>query len=299
MNEMPWFRFYHEFASDPVIKMLDFGDRAHYVFLLCMKARGDLDREYSSSQLRDRAIAGFLGVSLSTLDEIRRRLLEVFLIDEQFHPCGWDKRQRRSDSSVDRVRKFREKARGALAAERGNGDVTPDVTEVKRYSNGLEEEEEKKEIPPLTSSGTPLGENDATTPTAGRKGRGSATATRLPAGFELTPERRAIAAAEGLDPDRTFAKFADFWRAASGARARKCDWDATWRNWCRDEHDRGKTPARGRPAAVVAKSQDEIDRDLRKLAKEAGIHQAANEPEIAFLSRVERWNSERIARLSA
>lgn len=298
MNEMPWFRFYHEFASDPVIKMLDFGDQRHYVFVLCMKARGDLDRKYSSPELRTRAIAGFLGVSFSTLDEIRRRLLEVFLIDDDFQPCGWEKRQMRSDSSVERVRKFRQKARGALAADH----QADDVTVVKRYSNGIEEEEDtekERDIPPPAARGTPQGANDAGKPKAGRKGRGSATATRLPVDYELTPERRAIAAAEGLDPDRTFAKFADFWRSASGARARKCDWDATWRNWCRDEHDRGKQPARGRPPAVVAKSQDEIDRDLRKLAKEAGIRQASNEPEIAFLSRVERWNQERIARLSA
>lgn len=71
-------------------------------------------------------------------------------------------------------------------------------------------------------------------------------ATRLPADFSLTPERRLVAEAERLPAERTFAKFCDHWRAASGAKARKNDWDATWRNWCRNEIDRGggKTAAK-------------------------------------------------------
>jgi hypothetical protein len=64
------------------------------------------------------------------------------------------------------------------------------------------------------------------------------TATRLPENFSLTPERRLVAEAEKLPADRVFAKFCDHWRSASGARARKVDWDATWRNWCRNETDR-------------------------------------------------------------
>ena len=59
------------------------------------------------------------------------------------------------------------------------------------------------------------------------------TAKRLPEGFTLTPERRAIATAEKADPEREFARFCDHWRAAAGQNARKHDWDAAWRNWCR------------------------------------------------------------------
>jgi hypothetical protein len=61
---------------------------------------------------------------------------------------------------------------------------------------------------------------------------------RLRDDFDLTPERRAIAVDEKLDPQRTFAQFTDHWRASSGANARKRDWDAAWRNWCRNAHDR-------------------------------------------------------------
>lgn len=67
-------------------------------------------------------------------------------------------------------------------------------------------------------------------------------ASRLPTDFSLTQERRLVAEAERLPAERTFAKFCDYWRAASGAKARKIDWEATWRNWCRTEADRKPAP---------------------------------------------------------
>lgn len=70
------------------------------------------------------------------------------------------------------------------------------------------------------------------------EGARAARATRLPEDFSLTPERRLVAEAERLPAERVFAKFCDYWRAAAGAKARKHDWEATWRNWCRGEADR-------------------------------------------------------------
>ena len=71
-----------------------------------------------------------------------------------------------------------------------------------------------------------------------QKSRARKKATRIPDDFALTAERRLVAETEKLSADRTFAKFRDYWLAASGAKARKHDWDATWRNWCRNEADR-------------------------------------------------------------
>lgn len=65
----------------------------------------------------------------------------------------------------------------------------------------------------------------------------AATAKRLPKDFELSEQRRAIAKTENLEPEREFSKFTDYWLAASGASARKHDWDAAWRNWCRKAQD--------------------------------------------------------------
>lgn len=85
-----------------------------------------------------------------------------------------------------------------------------------------------------------------------RKPKGN-PATRIPDDFSLTPERRAVAEAEKLPADRTFAAFRDYWIAASGAKARKHDWDATWRNWCRTQVDmnaKGQRAAPGKPSNI-------------------------------------------------
>jgi len=41
----------------------------------------------------------------------------------------------------------------------------------------------------------------------------------------------------------TLPRFVDYWRAQPGAKGRKTDWQATWRNWCRkDAEDRATRP---------------------------------------------------------
>jgi hypothetical protein len=69
--------------------------------------------------------------------------------------------------------------------------------------------------------------------------------TRIPDDFGLTAERRAVAEAEKLDPERTMQGFRDYWSARPGAGGRKADWDATWRVWCRRQFD-SKTAAPSR-----------------------------------------------------
>ena len=37
-------------------------------------------------------------------------------------------------------------------------------------------------------------------------------------------------------------KFRDYWIAKAGDNATKKDWSATWRNWCRNAHERSRPP---------------------------------------------------------
>jgi hypothetical protein len=72
---------------------------------------------------------------------------------------------------------------------------------------------------------------------------GEQRASRLPKPFALPDEWREFCQAERpeLDPDRVAAKFADYWHGKPGKAGTKLDWQATWRNWVREE--------RGPPAA--------------------------------------------------
>lgn len=233
-SELPWFRMYHEFIADPVIRLLAFDDQRHYVFVLCMKARGDLDKDYANADLRERAIALQLGLSSVAALDAKSRLVESALIDVDWQPLGWEKRQMRSDSSADRARRYRER-------QRANG-----VTSPSRDGHGVDTEEERDtDIPPTApTEQCPPGAPPTASESKGTKGKSARErATRLPETFTLTVERRAIAAAENLpNPERVFEKFVNHWRAKSGQQARKLDWDATWRNWCMTEADRSRAP---------------------------------------------------------
>ena len=118
MSTPPWFRLYHRIIDDEKIRLLAFEDRWHFVAICCLKADGLLDEPESS--LKDRKIAVKLGVQSRELDEIKRRLFEIGLVDEDMQPCAWDELQYKSDSSTERVRKFREKTRVGPNGTAGN-----------------------------------------------------------------------------------------------------------------------------------------------------------------------------------
>jgi hypothetical protein len=78
----------------------------------------------------------------------------------------------------------------------------------------------------------------------GRDKRG----TRLPDDWRPSPalrawtETQAPAAARDTEVDR----FRDYWHAQPGAKGRKADWDATWRNWARRVQDNQPRATGGR-----------------------------------------------------
>lgn len=92
-------------VDDAKLKLLAFEDRWHYVAILCCKTQGLLDS--TKPELLDRSVAAKLGVGLREAAEIQRRLVEVDLIDAQWQPLGWDRRQFRSDNVTERVRRHR------------------------------------------------------------------------------------------------------------------------------------------------------------------------------------------------
>lgn len=100
------------------------------------------------------------------------------------------------------------------------------------------EKNQKKKTTPLGY--TPKGDISSS-PQGGTKKR----ATRIPADWQ--PDR-GYAAEKGLSPgqiDTQAEKFRNYWQAASGQRATKADWPATWRNWVLtavERQPRGQSP---------------------------------------------------------
>ncbi len=78
----------------------------------------------------------------------------------------------------------------------------------------------------------------------------SARGTRLPADWELSEDQKNFCIKErpDLDPIKVSAGFKDYWISVAGAKGVKKDWDATWRNWVRNQ----KT----QPLAIAKQSTD-------------------------------------------
>ena len=80
-------------------------------------------------------------------------------------------------------------------------------------------------------------------PSKASKARGA----RLPDGWVPNDDliawtkANAPAAANALELDR----FRDYWTAQPGAKGRKTDWAATWRNWARKCQEQAHQPTRG------------------------------------------------------
>lgn len=140
-----------------------------------------------------------------------------------------------------------------------SGDISPDTGGDSKGREGKSREEPESERAGAAPDARPVRQKSA---------------TRIPEDFAMTPERRAVAEAEKVNPERTFAAFRDYWIAASGAKARKHDWDATWRNWCRNQADMNAKSARpvpGKPSGL-----DDQWPELRARAGKIGFRDPAS-----------------------
>jgi hypothetical protein len=145
MSDLPWLRLYTDIIDNEKIRMLAFEDRWHFTAILCCKQQGILDQEF----LIERKLSVKLGVQLRDLDEIKRRLIEVGLIDDNYQPIGWDKHQFKSDSSKIRTKKYRENQHitnktVTRPSQQRNSDGTE--TETETYKKKKENNKEKTSL---------------------------------------------------------------------------------------------------------------------------------------------------------
>jgi hypothetical protein len=146
-----------------------------------------------------------------------------FLNWTEFQPSKAEVESER-EATKERVKKWREGKKGnavsnAVTDAATNGDVTPEVRAPRP---------------------------DPTRPDPSKElGARKRAAHHLPDDFAPTEDHTAIAAGLGVDLEREFEKFCDYWRAEGKPKA---DWNATLRNWLRraGEDRRGGT----RPAPV-------------------------------------------------
>ncbi|MGO3890101.1 MAG: hypothetical protein ACTJHW_03900 [Paenalcaligenes sp.] len=128
-QKMPWFRVYTDFLNDPKMISLAFEDQRHFMGVLALKSDGALD-EGCDADLLDRIVAQRLWIDHAVIREVKKRLIAVGLIDSDWQPLAWDKRQMRSDvdpTNAERQRRYRQKKKEEEpAAESADSSVSSD-----------------------------------------------------------------------------------------------------------------------------------------------------------------------------
>ncbi|NPD67276.1 DUF1376 domain-containing protein [Lichenicola cladoniae] len=117
---------------------------------------------------------------------------------------------------------------------------------------GQDKEEEKKEVASLPARGRAPSAHDS---------HGS----RLSKDWIPGREDEQCAKELGLDVRAVLPAFRDYWVGKAGKDARKADWSATWRNWCRREKaspQRGRPGGGGRPDPAMSEDWDRLDQGL-------------------------------------
>lgn len=135
---MDWFRMYGEMIDDPKIGTLDDAAFRTWVELLCAACKAE---DNGNTHLKQ---ADLNWVFRRNADVTLQQLLhrELVTVDVTGDICitKWQQRQKKSDSSADRVRAHRAKAKQDKDLEEGNDTETLQ----KRSCNGLEKRREEK-----------------------------------------------------------------------------------------------------------------------------------------------------------
>ena len=148
----------------------------------------------------------------STADSVQLILNAYFQLDNNSY------HHKRCDAEIAAY-----KARSVIAKEKAN----------KRWSNA-------PVMLQHTSSNAPDTKNDANREPITEnqiKDIASTRGTRLPTDWKLSEEQNQFCKQErpDLDPIKVSDGFRDYWIAVAGTKGVKKDWDATWRNWVRNQ----------------------------------------------------------------
>lgn len=215
---------------------------------------------------------------------------------------SWRDIQERTESkrAFARARKARERARKSEQDKQDN--VTRDMgrdmgRDITRDTRNKEKGERRKESINTSLLVSPLAEGrtetaaelvtvaadaapaTATTSKPSKRTR-AARGTRLPDGWQ--PDQaladwtkvNAPAAANALEVER----FRDYWTAQPGAKGRKTDWAATWRNWARRCQEQHTQPGRG--PAPRSTTSDRVNGWLALADSLDPNHQATSQPSL-------------------
>lgn len=114
----PWFRLYAEFADDPKVQIMSEAMQRRLLMLMCSRCKEEV--------LTDEQRAFYWRVTPEELEATKRMFVTYGFIDTNWNLRHWDDRQFISDSSKERVKRYRDR-REALGLKRSSGSIDASV----------------------------------------------------------------------------------------------------------------------------------------------------------------------------
>lgn len=136
---MEWLKLHNDIIHDPKIRALAYEDRWHFVALMVLMNDGTLEEPDS---IRDELVEISLGIHGVDLENLKKRLIRLRLIGEDWKPTNWNRRQH-SEDPTNAIRQA--KYRKSLKLRKGKDSVTDSVTPSITAPYRIEEEEEEEE----------------------------------------------------------------------------------------------------------------------------------------------------------
>ena len=217
-----WFRVYDDLVDDPKVQQLSPKNFRALVNLWCITSKNN-GRPSTANDL-----AFKLRMKPSEAAKVLADLQAAGLIDatdEGFTPHNWASRQFKSDTSNERVQRFRERERNVTGNVISAVTVTPPDTET-------ESESDKKEAqaPPLPSDNSSV-ELKARSK---KPKKPQQPKTRLPENWSVSDADVAYAGDQGLDGAQIGFQekaFKAHWHDPDTKNAEKVSWSSAWQKW--------------------------------------------------------------------
>lgn len=219
-------------------------------------------------------------VTETFLVTLQRNNLVVREDDGRLRLHDWDDHQKRSDSSTDRVRKFREKRQKHTETQDETAcNVSETVqsrtdTEKNREEKRREEREDAREkiLAPLETEILPVSKSKKP---KSETNRGTSWPPDAVVPDDWLAEAEAVLelANKSRDVRVEALKFANYWAARAGEGGTKKDWKRTWLNWCLSDFGaskNGKANGQSRPTSLAGEVFGQLYADARSQREVAG-----------------------------
>lgn len=219
----PWMKFYPaDWRSDPRLKMVSRSARSLWLDMICLMHEAERygDLTINGQPLDAAKLAAVVGDSVDDVSVWLQELADAGVYSVRKNGTIYSRRMERDEN---KRRKNRENGKkGGVPSHCKNREIDKSVN---RKPNPTEARSQKPDTRDKKQKASP----------SSKKG------SRLSADWTPSEKNLSDAHDTGLPPQRIRQeadKFRDYWISKPGQGGVKLDWDATWRNWCRNASSR-------------------------------------------------------------